>query len=69
MSSNVRDEPLTHPCCGPDTELRPNLMHNESTGLTAEVNSDRGDTLVRGFWTRDTYYIVDARVHDYNQPS
>ena len=34
----------------PDAESRPTQMRGEITGLTAEINSERGDILVRGFW-------------------
>ena len=41
-------------------------MHDESTGLTAEINTEQGVILVRCFWTRDTYCIVDVRICDVN---
>ena len=44
-------------------------MHNEGAGLIAEINSERGDILVRGFWSRDTDCIVDVRICDVNQKS
>lgn len=44
-------------------------MHDSQTGLTAELNSDRGDVLIRGFWSRDADCIVDVRICDVNQPS
>ena len=60
--SNARDEPLIHPCC--DTaELR-----DSTSGIQMEVQ-DRGDLLVRGFWSCNTDCIIDVRIYDMNQPS
>ena len=44
-------------------------MQDSQTGLTAGLNSDRGDILIRGFWSRDADCIVDVRICDVNQPS
>ena len=30
---------------------------------------DRGDLLIRGFWAKCTYCIIDVRIHDVNQSS
>lgn len=60
--SNVRDEPLIHPCRG-TTELR-----DSTSGIEMEIQ-ERGDLLVRGFWTQNTDCIIDVRICDVNQPS
>ena len=67
MPSNFSDEPLIYPCGGPNVESFPNQMHSESAGLIDEINSYRGEILVRGFWTRDRDCIVDSRICYVNQ--
>ena len=37
-----------------------------NTGVEVEINSDRGDLLVRGFWDRNTDCIIDVRIVDVN---
>ena len=69
MPSNVHDEPLICPYRGPDAESLLNKTHDEITRLIDEVNSQRGDIVVRRFWTIDTCCIVDDRSCDVNQPS
>ena len=69
LPSNVRDEPIINPCRDSDAEKSTDKMHDSQTGLTAELNSDRGDILIRGFWSRDADCIVDVRICDVNQPS
>ena len=63
--SNVRDEPLINPCRDiggkNDTHVEP------QTGL--ELEADRGDLLIRGFWDRSTDCIIDVRICDVHQPS
>ena len=44
-------------------------LEKRTTGLTEKLNSDPGDILIRGFWSRDAGYIVDMRICDVNQPS
>ena len=66
--SNVRDEPLINPCRGQEKERTTN-MQDAKTGLIAEINSERGDVLIRGFWERSTDCIIDVRICDVHQPS
>ena len=37
--------------------------------MECELEGDRGDLLIRGFWARDTDCIIDVRIHDVNQNS
>lgn len=37
-------------------------LTEKTTGVTAEVNSDLGDIMIRGFWERNNYCIVDVRI-------
>ena len=69
MPSNVRDEPLIHPCRDSDGVSMNSKLTDRDSGVTAEVNSDRGDILIRGFWERNTDCIVDVRICDVHQPS
>ena len=66
MPSNTRDEPLIHHSRGSKTEIHANQTNSMSTGLAAEINSDRGEVLVRGFWYVDKDHIVDACICDDN---
>ena len=69
MPSNVRDEPLIRPCRDSDGVSMNIKLTDRNSGVTAEVNSDRGDILIRGFWERNTDCIVDARICDVHKPS
>jgi len=63
--SNVRDEPLISLCRDIGGE---NDKHVEpQTGI--ELEADRGDLLIRGFWDRSTDCIIDVRICDVHQPS
>ena len=67
--TNVRDEPIINPCRDLNG-LNPNQKLTEpSTGLEAELNTNRGDLLMRGFWERGTDCIIDVRTCDVNQTS
>ena len=68
VKSNVRDKPLIHPSRGSDVEDVFNQTREEVTGITAEINTECRDILVRGFWTRNIYCIVDVRTCDVYQP-
>ena len=48
--SNVRDEPLIHPSRNSDGVSANRKLTDKNSGVTAEVNSDRGDILIGGFW-------------------
>lgn len=49
MPSNSRDEPLIHPCCDTDGVSMNRKLADRNSGVIAEVNSDRGNILMRGF--------------------
>ena len=69
MPSNVRDEPLIHPSRDSDGVSATRKLTDKNSGVTAEVNSDRGDILIGGFWERNTDCIFDVRICDVHQPS
>ena len=48
--SNVRDEPQINPCRDIGRKDENGKMIEPDTGVEYEINSDRGDLLVRGFW-------------------
>ena len=50
VPSNVRDEPLIHPSRDLDGVSATRKLTDKNSGVTAEVNSDRGDILIGGFW-------------------
>jgi hypothetical protein len=59
-NSAIRDEPYIYPS-------RPTAEPNANTPSPNDKqvrDDDRGDLLVRGFWTRGTDAIVDVRVTD-----
>ena len=67
--SNVRDEPQINPCHairGKD-ECNGEILIENNSGT--EINADRGDLLIRGFWNRNTDCIIDGRICDVNQAS
>ena len=67
--SNVRDEPLINPCRDARRRDESGKIIEPNTGVECEINSTRGDLLVRGFWDRNTDCIIDVRIVDVNQPS
>ena len=67
--SNARDEPLTHSCRDSDHEASISKARDGQIGLAAELNSDRGGTLIRCFWSRDADYTADTRACGANQLS
>ena len=69
MTSNVRDEPLIHPSRDSDGVSATRKLTDKNSGVTAEVNSDRGDILIGGFWEWNTDCILDVRIYDVHQPS
>ena len=50
MPSNARDEPSIHPSHDYEGTSASSELTDKTTSVTAEVNSDRGDILIRGFW-------------------
>ena len=67
--SNVRDEPQINPCRDAGRRDESGKLIVPNTGVKCEINSDRGDLLVHGFWDRNTDCIIDVRIVDVNQPS
>ena len=70
--SNVRDEPHINLCGdngGKDESKKDESkkLIESQTGMHCEINSDRGDFLVRDFWDRITDCIKDVRIYDVNQ--
>ena len=49
LPSVVRYELLIHSCRDSDPETSASNMYDIQTGLATELNSDRGDILIRGF--------------------
>ena len=47
--SNVRDEPQINPCRNAGRRDESGILIKPTTGVEVEINSDRGDLLVRGF--------------------
>ena len=67
--TNVSYEPITNPYRDLN-RLNPNQNLTEtSTGLEVELNTNRGDLLIRGFWERGSDCIIDVRTCDVNQKS
>ena len=67
--SNIHNEPHINPCRdngGTDDSSR---LTESQTGVQCELNGDRGDLLIRGFWERNTDCIIDVRICDVNQAS
>ena len=62
--SNVRDEPQINPChaIGGKDESNGETLIESNSGT--EINTDRGDLLIRGFWDRNTDCIYDVRIYD-----
>ena len=42
---------------------------NPNTGIEYQLETHRGDLLIRGFWDRSTDCIIDVCICDANQPS
>jgi len=63
--SNVGDEPLIDLCR--DIGGKNDKHVEPQTGT--ELEADRGDLLIRGFWGRSTDCIIDVRICDGHQPS
>ena len=67
--TNARDKPIMNPCRELDG-LNPNQNLIElSTSLEAELNTNRRDLLMRGFWERGANCIIDVRMCEVNQKS
>ena len=66
--SNIRDESLINPCRDIRRKDENTKLIESTSGIVAELNSDRGDLLIRGFWDRSTDCIIDVRFCDVNQP-
>jgi hypothetical protein len=59
VPSAVRDEPRIHPCRpAAPTPAKEDVVKR----INPQVDDDRGDILVRGFWARGTDCIIDVRV-------
>ena len=46
-----------------------NKLDEPQTWLECDLDADRGDLLIRGFWERYTDCIIDVHICDVNQPS
>ena len=46
-----------------------NKLVEPQIGLECELEVNRDDLLIRGFWDRNTDCIIDVRICDVNQPS
>jgi len=64
--SNVRDEPQINPCHDTRRKDERGKLIEPNTGVECEINSDRGDLLVHGFWDRNTDCIIDVHIVDVN---
>jgi hypothetical protein len=63
--SAVRDEPLIHGRANENMKPSPNKIINQNIDKEAATGEDeRGDLLIRGFWTAGTDCILDVRVTD-----
>ena len=69
MPSNVSDKPLINLRRDSETSIHSTLMCDRKTRLTAEVDTNRGDILVRDFWLQNTDYVADVYICDINQLS
>ena len=67
--SNAPDEPHINPCRDIGGKDDINKLVGPQTGIEYELEADRGDLLIRGFWDRSTDCIIDVRICDVNQPS
>lgn len=67
--SNVRDESKINQCREIRGKNGGRKLIESNSGLEREIISDCGDLLMRVFWDRNTYYIVDVRISDVNQAS
>ena len=70
--SNVRDEPKINPyhaIGGKDERKEGGKLVESNLGMEMQINVDRGDLLIRGFWDRNTDCIIDVRIYDVNQAS
>jgi hypothetical protein len=63
--SAVRNEPLMHDGANEHMRTLPNKVTNHDADKEAATGEDeRGDFLIRGFWTAGTDCILDVRVTD-----
>ena len=67
--SNVRDEPHINLCREIGGKDDVTKVVEPQTGFECELEGDRGDLLIRGFWARGTDCIIDVRTHYVNQNS
>ena len=67
--SNVRDEPHINLCRDIGGKNDVNKLVEPQIGLECELEVNRDDLLIRGFWDRGTDCIIDVRICDVNQPS
>jgi hypothetical protein len=68
--SAVRDEPLIHGRANENMKTSPNKITNQNIDKEAATGEDeRGDLLIRGFWTAGTDCILDVRVTDTDSKS
>ena len=64
--SNVRDEPHINPCRDIGGKDDGNKLVEPHTGIECELEADRGDLLIRGFWDRRSECIIDVCICDVN---
>ena len=67
-ASNIRDEPEINPCRDIRKKDESGKLSELDTRVECEVNSDRGDLLVRGFRDMNTDCIINIRIVNANQP-
>ena len=64
--SNVRDELHITPCRDIGGKDVVNKLVEPQTGIECELEADRGDLLIRGFWDRRSECIIDVCICDVN---
>jgi hypothetical protein len=68
--SAVRDEPLIDGCATEKVKTSPDKITTQNSDKEAATGEDeRGDLLIRGFWTAGTDCILDVRVTDTDSKS
>jgi hypothetical protein len=68
--SAARDEPLIHACATEKVKTLPDQITTQNVDKEAATGEDeRGDPLVRGFWTAGANCILDVRVADTDSKS
>jgi hypothetical protein len=68
--SAVRNEPLIHGCATEKVKTSPDKITTQNNDKEAATGEDeRGDLLIRGFWTADADCILDVCVTDTDSKS